>query len=56
MGIIVLWLTFGKFKITGDVAELVDAADLKSVGLSRAGSSPAIPTNSGEYVVLLSYH
>ena len=29
----------------GDVAELVDASDLKSDGFGRAGSSPAVPTS-----------
>ena len=28
----------------GDVAESVDASDLKSDGFGRAGSSPAVPT------------
>lgn len=30
--------------ISGDVAESVDASDLKSDGFGRAGSSPAVPT------------
>ena len=31
----------------GDVAELVDASDLKSEGLGRPGSIPGIPTSLG---------
>ena len=36
---------FTRVNITAQVAKSVDARDLKSLGLCRAGSSPALGTN-----------
>jgi hypothetical protein len=34
-----------------DVAKLVDARDLKSLGLARAGSTPAVRTTTNEFLL-----
>ena len=35
----------------GDMAELVDASDLKSLGVIRPGSTPGVPTSALDYGV-----